>query len=134
MNDLMIRSNKLQAKEQCLSFVRQVIPNANFESRDWDSIEKLLSLATCPSGREEPHMWLRSMSSQALDQLYCKLESFQKHQTFQMVSQFFLIEWCYRNEYLDSDWKWVWDTNRDGHVKYKSKFSLDSLFSYNNLC
>lgn len=134
MNDLRSQSFQAPSKGSLFSFICATIPNIEFCPKDWDVVEKLLDLAIVPNGQEDPHDWLRSMSSKALDQLFTHLDALQSHNTFRMVSQFFLIEWSYRNEYLDADWKWVWDTRRDGHVRYKSKFSLDSLFTRNNLC
>jgi hypothetical protein len=98
------------------------------ESHDADLVARLCVMAAVPTGEENPHDLLRSMSDDVIFSFVSNLEIAQKNPVSAPVIQFFFMEWCWRQGHLNADWKWEWDAMNEGHVSYSSKEPLENLF------
>lgn len=111
------------------ALVMSVVPLQWVSDTDVDAIAQLCAMATVPTGDEDPHTILRSISGELLDETLKNFNRVQDSKLLAPVSQFFFVEWCYRNGYLDADWKWQWDSQTEGHVAYKSMRPIESILT-----
>ena len=125
---------KYDLKAALKSVVLSIVPMSEVKDADMDAIAQLCALASVPMGDEDPHALTRSMSDKMLDEIIGNFARFERNSVFAPVSQFFFIEWCYRNGYLVQDWKWDWDSADEGHVTYKSICPIDDILSGRNSC
>lgn len=124
-----VRRAGYDLKRSLRALVMSVIPLQSVSDTDVDAIAQLCAMATVPTGDEDPHAILRSMSGEILDETLKNFNRVQDSKLLAPVSQFFFVEWCYRNGYLDADWKWQWDSRTEGHVAYKSPRPIESILT-----
>jgi len=84
-------------------------------------------MSMIPNGDEDPKALMRSVSESIIDHLISKFDQLRQDPVVSKIAQFFLIEWCYRNNHLNGDWAWKWDSPNEGHVSYNSKMPLEKI-------
>lgn len=95
------------------NFAKDVIPKtSSAPTNENQSIGNLVSLFLAPSLQSDPRSIMRSMSDNLVEHIVLNRGSIPNHPMMKMIFQLFLIEWCYRNDYMEEDWKWEW--NKDG--------------------
>lgn len=84
-------------------------------------------MASVPTGEENPRELLNGMSDDTINLFISNLESVKKNPIGAPVAQFFLLEWCWRNDHFHDDWKWSWDNTTEGHASYNPKEPIEKL-------
>jgi len=106
--------------------IQSILPNTT-DSKDADLVTRLCIMAAVPTGEEDPHEILRLMSDDVVFKFTSNLEEIQKNPISAPIAQFFFMEWCWRNDHLNADWRWIWDSTNEGHLSYSSKKPLEEL-------
>jgi hypothetical protein len=106
---------------------RLVPQNTKVSDVEVDSLMQICVMGMIPTGDEEPRELMRRLSDNMLDHLISHLQVIKQNPIIGKIGQFFLIEWCYRNDYLNGDWKWYWDNPNEGHVSFDPKIPLDQV-------
>jgi hypothetical protein len=106
---------------------RMVPKNNKVSDVEIDSLMQICVMGILPTGDEEPRELMRRLSDNVLDHLISHLQAIKQSPIVGKIGQFFLIEWCYRNDYLNGDWKWQWDSPNEGHVSFDPKIPLDQV-------
>jgi len=92
-----------------------------------DALMQICVMGMMPIGDEEPRELMRRLSDNMLDHLISHLNIIKQNPIIGKIGQFFLIEWCYRNDHLNGDWRWDWDNPNEGHVSFDPKIPLDQI-------
>jgi hypothetical protein len=108
--------------------IKEVIPNDGpVPPKEIDALSQLCMMSMIPTGEEDPKTLMRSISDPLVNHLIFKFDEIQKDPVLGKIAQFFLIEWCHRNDHLNGDWAWKWDGPNEGHVSYNSKTPLEDV-------
>jgi hypothetical protein len=91
-----------------------------------DALSQLLMMAFVPTGKEDPRDLLSRMSDGFVDHVVSRLDEV-RNPVVGQISQFFLIEWCYRNGYLNGDWIWKWEGPKRGDLHYNPRVPLSMV-------
>jgi hypothetical protein len=108
------------------SMISKLTP-AGTPNTEIDALMQICVMGMIPTGDEKPKELMRSISDKMLDHLISNMNMIQSNPITGKVGQFFLIEWCYRNEHLYNDWTWVWDSANEGRMSFDPKIPLDQL-------
>jgi hypothetical protein len=73
------------------------------------------------SGTEDPRSELRKVSTPVIEHLVKNLSKATGNRALQKVSQFFVMEWCWRNDYLEEDWLWEWSGKDEGRMHFRPR-------------
>lgn len=110
------------------TMIAKLIPkNDKVADIEIDALMQICVMGLLPTGDEEPRELMRRLSDNILNHLICHLQAIQQNPIIGKIGQFFLIEWCYRNDNLNGDWKWQWDGPNEGHVSFDPKIPLDQV-------
>lgn len=112
---------------QIVKHAMQGVMPKSISASDTDLITKLCVMASIPTGKEDHRELLRGMSDDTINLFISNLESVKKNPIGAPVAQFFLLEWCWRNDHFYADWKWEWDNVTEGHASYNSKEPFEKL-------
>lgn len=115
--------------ENFTSLINDLIPkNANIPTDESSNIASLLSLFLNPSKDMNPHDIMRKLSDPLIEHIIANREKMPEHKVMKMVFQLFLIEWMYRNDFLNQDWEWQWDENgKSGSVHMDTKIDISKI-------
>lgn len=108
------------------SMITKLTPK-NTSSPEVDALMQICVMGILPTGDENPKELMRTLSDPMLDHLISNLNMIQKNPITGKIGQFFLIEWCYRNDHLNEDWRWDWDSSNEGHMSFDPKIPLDQV-------
>lgn len=108
--------------------IEQLVPEGSAESpAEIEAVASLCMMGVYRTGSEDPRSTLRSISDPLLLHLVKSLRKARDNRALAKVSQFFLIEWCYRNGYLEEDWRWEWKGANEGELHYRASIPLDMV-------
>jgi hypothetical protein len=108
--------------------IKGIIPkDSPVPADEVDALARLCTMSVVPSGEEDPKKLMRLVSDPIINHLVSRLEEFEANPILKNISQFFLIEWCYRNGHLNGDWVWNWEGQNGGHVSYDPKVPLEEI-------
>lgn len=111
----------------------EIAPNLPVEDKEIEALTNLVSMSVGVTGKEDPHDYMRSISTPLINFLVENIEQFKDSPQMKSLTQLFLIEWCYRNGHLSEDWKWVWKDPKNGEAKFLPNKPMDSIeFPSNN--
>ena len=92
-----------------------------------DALSQLLMMTFVPTGQENPRDLLSRMSDDFVNHVVSRLEKAKENPVVAQISQFFLIEWCYRNGHLNGDWIWEWEGVKKGDLHYNPRVPLSMI-------
>lgn len=95
--------------------------------QEMDALKQLFMMAFVPTGKEDPRAILSGMSDGLIEHVTSRLEEAKKNPVVAQIGQFFLIEWCYRNGYLNGDWIWSWSGTKKGQLHYDPRIPLNMV-------
>lgn len=107
--------------------VEITLKSAGLVESDLDSIMKLCLMTIAPTGEEDPRRLLASMNGDMLRHLVSNREAVAANPALKGLSQFFFIEWCFREGHLEEDWIWSWEGRSGGSILFKPKVPLDQV-------
>ena len=84
-------------------------------------------MTIAPTGKENPRELMASIGDGVLRHLVAFREAVAANPALKGLSQFFLVEWCYRNGHMEEDWIWSWDGKDGGSIFFKPKTPLDQV-------
>lgn len=117
-------------KEVVASLVRSALDGPAAQVAGQKEVEALVSLCLIGvhrTGKEDPRALVRSVSDPLLEHLVSSLERLRDNRALRAVSQFLLVEWCFRNGYLLDDWRWEWVDGNEGRLHYLPKIPLEDV-------
>jgi hypothetical protein len=121
-----VKEESFDPKSMIKYAIHSVLPQTA-NSKDADLVVRLCIMAAVPTGEENPRDLLREMSDSIVNAFVSNMETIQKNPVSAPVSQFFFLEWCWRNDHFNADWKWEWDASNEGHVSYNPKEPIEKL-------
>lgn len=96
--------------ETVLNHIKSTIPkNASVPTNEGENISRIIALFISPTKDANPREIMRSLSDPIIEHLVSNHNNMPDHPMMKMIFQLFLIEWCYRNDYLLEDWVWRWE-------------------------
>lgn len=101
--------------------------NSKMGEGEMEALMKLFTMAFVPTGEEDPRALLAKMSDGLVEHIAARLEETRKNPVVAQICQFFLIEWCYRNGYLNGDWIWSWSGIKQGQLHYEPRIPLSTV-------
>ena len=107
--------------------VQESVHEASISDSELDIIAQLCAMSTVPTGEEDPRALLRKLSTHVIDGIIGDHKRLQANPVVSRVFQLFFIEWCFRHDHLNGDWRWSWDSSDEGNVKYRSKQPLEDI-------
>ena len=90
------------------------------------ALAQICTMGAVPSGKEDPKCLLRTLSDGVLNRVAAMFWKMAEDPVAKKVSNFFLVEWCWRHGHLHGDWTWTWDGPGEGYVRCCPKISLES--------
>jgi hypothetical protein len=110
------------------SAIQEVGPKGGgLEASEMEALSQLLMMAFVPTGQENPRELLSRMSDGFVNHVVSRLDEAKKNPVVGQISQFFLIEWCYRNGHLNGDWMWKWEGAKKGDLHYNPRVPLSMI-------
>jgi hypothetical protein len=108
--------------------ISQLVPEGSEAAPgEIEAVTAVCMMGVYRSGTEDPRAELRKVSATLIDHLVRNLRKASDSKPLQKVSQFFLMEWCWRNEYLEEDWRWEWVNKNEGRMHFRSRVPLDMI-------
>lgn len=112
--------------------IEQIIKNSvnteNISNQETESLIALCLMNFGSVGTENPRLLCSNLSDTLLDHIISHLNEIKENnQVFKSIIQILIIEWCYRNDYLEEDWKWEWTEPTVGQLHYRSKIPLNCI-------
>ncbi len=96
-------------------------------SDEVEAVTAVCTMGVFRRGTEDPRALLRRVSDPLILHLVKNLAKAKESKPLAKVSQFFLIEWCYRNGYLEEDWRWEWVNPNEGRMHIKPTMPLEMI-------
>lgn len=118
---------KSQKIKKIKSAIHKSLSSSAKGGDDLSVLTKLCLMGTMSTGDESPKELLRAMSDTNIDTIAQKLRTFDGNKINEQIGHLFFIEWCYRNDHLNEDWLWEWETPSEGKIKFSAKRPLYEL-------
>jgi len=84
--------------EVAKSLIAQIVPDSSRASaEEMEAVTAVCMMGVYRDGTEDPRALLRKVSGPLIDHLAKNLKKAMENKSLAKVSQFFLLEWCYRN-------------------------------------
>ena len=112
--------------EAAKSVVSQIVPDGS-NPKEIEAVTAVCMMGVYRSGTEDPKAMLRGVSDPLIEHLVKNLKKARENRALAKVSQFFLLEWCHRNGYLEEDWRWEWVNKNEGRLVFKTSIPLDMI-------
>lgn len=111
------------------SAFQQAFARGDFEGNpvDMGLLSQLCIMTVQPTGREKPRELIRQLSDKIIEQIVTKTNQLRENPMLGPICQMCVVEWSFRNNYLNEDWLWQWDGNTGGSLAYSSKIPLDQI-------
>lgn len=104
------------------------IPNGSRASGDeMEALLGLCMLGVARGGTEDPKALVRRLSDTLLEHAVRHVGQHRGDRVFAPVGQILLVEWCWRNDYLNSDWLWEWEDQGGGRIKFDPRIPLNMV-------
>jgi hypothetical protein len=99
----------------------------NISNSDIEPVVQLCLFSFYRSGQEDPYDLTKKIPSPLLEHLIKNINSLTENSTLSKITQFLLIEWCWRNDYLNDDWQWEWVGKNEGTIHFNPRIPLNSI-------
>ncbi len=110
------------------NMIAQLVPEGTKTDPDeMKAVTAVCMMGVYRTGSEDPRAMLRAVSGPMIEHLTKNLRRARENRALAKVSQFFLIEWCFRNGYLEEDWRWEWVTRDEGRMHFRSTMPLEMI-------
>lgn len=95
---------------------------------DSEAVVKMFMLGFVRTGEEDPRAIAREIPGPMLEHLVRNLPRLSAAvPNLAKVGQILVIEWCWRNDYLLEDWKWVWRDKHNGDIACLPRLPLSMI-------
>lgn len=116
MKELLIETLKKKIKEST-EFLNE---------DDIDALTDLCIMSVSSTGKENPKEMCSRISDVSLNTIIANKEKYLINDVTKRILPILVIEWCGRNQYLQSDWKWEWE-GKTGKLRYLSKMKIEDI-------
>ncbi len=83
--------------------IKRIIPSDSpVPSEEVDALTQLCVMSMIPTGEEDPKVLIRTISKSIIDHLMSEFDQLKVDPVIGKIAQFFLIEWCYRNDHFQA--------------------------------
>lgn len=96
------------------------------QESDISSLTNLCLMSVNPTGNEDPRELCSKISDEFLNTIILNKDKYLLNPTTKKILPILVIEWCYRKDYLLSDWKWEWK-GKQGELRYLSKVPIEKI-------
>lgn len=100
---------------------------AGVRKDEMEAVVKVFLLGVHRTGSEDLRDMLRKVSDPLLEHIVKNMDTISLSPVLGKIGQFFVIEWCYRNDYLMDDWSWEWEGRDGGKANFLPRMPLDSV-------
>ena len=108
--------------------IAQLVPEGTKTSPgEMEAVTAVCMMGVYRSGTEDPRAMLRAVSDPMIEHLAKNLKKARENRSLAKVAQFFLLEWCFRNGYMEEDWRWEWVNKNEGRIVYKTNIPLEMI-------
>lgn len=108
-----------------LKLLKQSTSLGDFKDTEVAALTKLYMIGSnIISGDENPRECMREISDQFLNYI---IKHKKEISIMEKIGSFFVIEWCFRNNYLNEDWKWEWQSSDEGKLHYNPKIPISEI-------
>lgn len=114
-------------KQILIRLLQEAVPAGALTEPEINALSGMCVMAIAATGTEDPRALASQVSNPVLDHIVSRLPELQSHKLMGPVSQLLLIEWCYRNDYLNDDWMWEWTGPTTGQAHISPKIPLDQV-------
>lgn len=108
------------------NFIIAAVPKDSIKETEIDAVIELCSMPINPT-KQNPRQLASQLSDFLLTHIVSKASELNNNTAFSRVMQIFIIEWCYRNGYLLSDWHWQWISQNEGTLHYQPRIPIDQV-------
>ena len=99
---------------------------------DVSVLAAICMMRVAPSGKEDPRELMRQASDKIVNRVALQFRTMNTDPIMSPIAQLFLIEWAYRRDYLNQDWRWEWNSDQEGQVRYDPRISIDQIIQATN--
>jgi len=108
--------------------ISQLVPEGSEASAgEVEALTSVCMMGVHRRGDEDPRAELRKVSAPIIEHLVKNLKRAASNRALAKVSQFFVIEWCWRNDYLEEDWRWEWVNKHEGQLHFRPRIPLEMV-------
>lgn len=107
--------------------VQGSVPEGSLRAGEIDALVGVCMMGVAAMGNEDPKSMLSEVTDPVLDHLASMMPELQGHDAMRSVSQFILFEWCFRNGFLNDDWRWEWTGKSTGQAHISPRVPLDQV-------
>lgn len=114
--------------EVAKNMISQLVPDGvEANQAEIEAITAVCMMGVYRNGTEDPRAMLRQVSDPMIEHLVRSLKKARENRSLAKVSQFFLMEWCHRNGYMEEDWRWEWEGKNEGRIVFKTRIPLEMI-------
>lgn len=114
--------------EVAKNMIAQMVPEGEkADPAEVEAVTAICMMGVYRNGTEDPKAVLRAVSDPLIEHLVRGLKKARENRSLAKVSQFFLMEWCFRNGYMEEDWRWEWVTKDEGRIVFKMRMPLEMI-------
>ncbi len=106
---------------------QMVPPGEKADPAEIEAVTSVCMMGVYRDGTEDPRAELRRVSDPLIEHLVRGLKKARENKSLAKVSQFFLMEWCFRNGYMDADWRWEWTSKDEGRIVFSMRVPLEMI-------
>lgn len=93
-----------------------------------EAVVKMFMFGFSRTGEEDPKALAREIQGPLLEHLVKNMSRLSSAMpNLAKVGQILVIEWCWRNDYLLEDWKWVWRGKDGGDIMCLPRVPLSMI-------
>ncbi len=114
--------------EVAKNMIAQLVPEGTTANpAEIEAVTAVCMMGVYRAGTEDPKAMLRPVSDPLIEHLVKSLGKARENRSLAKVSQFFLMEWCFRNGYMEDDWRWEWADKNEGRIVYRMRLPLEMI-------
>lgn len=110
-----------------IRLVQGSVPEGALRSNEVEALVGLCMMGVSAIGDEDPKAMLSEVTDPVLEHLVCRMPELQSHDAMRPVSQFLMFEWCFRNGFLNDDWRWEWTGKSTGQAHISPRIPLSQV-------
>ena len=109
------------------SILESIPKDTNISPEEIDYVIGVCMLGVYRTGNENPKAMLGIVSNELIEHMVKHLQKAKEHKDLAKGMQFFLLEWCWRNDYLNEDWRWEWINQNEGKIHFNARLPLEMI-------
>lgn len=121
-----VRETKAAVLQAVQTTIRRTVPGGS-NADDVENLSKLCVMALVPTGEEDARDLCSKLSDQVITFVVARIRELETNPAMQNMVKLLLLEWCFRNDYLEEDWQWEWVSPSSGRAHFNGRVPLDQI-------